>query len=383
MSKTSIVDVAPCKQFFINSLTRDISLINCIYDLVDNAINGADREMLKYQRKKSDYKGFCININFNQEIFTIRDNCGGIEVKHAIDYVFKFGYDTNDVASYSSSGFGIGMKRAFFKFGKRIHMISCTSNSKVEVDIDVVKWLKRNKWEFEIHYDYNTYSVSETIIQVKQLSSEISTAFSNPNFEIELIEELRKKYSKMISDGLKIYVNNKEIIYGIKLREKIYSNFMTIGRVSITIVIYKCNAEPKDLGWYINFNGNNVVTANNDKMTGWGQDEKDKIEWDDNFFHGFYGTVSCTTKDMTTLPLKTTKELDTELDFYQKLVPILIESVETSKHKFGKVENETTSIQYKRPKVLVDELKAYFNVKSAADVGRKTFDYCYNNKNKR
>lgn len=187
----------------------------------------------------------------------------------------------------------------------------------------------------------------------------------------------------MILDGLKIYVNNKEIIYGIKLREKIYSNFMTIGKVSITIVIYKCNAEPKDLGWYINFNGNNVVTANKDKLTGWGQDEKDKIEWDDNFFHGFYGIVSCTTKDMTNLPLKTTKEVDTELDFYQKLVPILVESVEKSKHKFGKVENETTSIQYKKPKVLVDELKEYFNVKSAADVGRETFDYCYNTKNKR
>lgn len=99
------MDVAPSKQFFINSLTRDISLINCIYDLVDNAINGADREKLKYQCKKVDYNGFSIHIDFNQYSFTIRDNCGGIEVKHAIDYVFKFGYDTNDAASYSSSGF--------------------------------------------------------------------------------------------------------------------------------------------------------------------------------------------------------------------------------------------------------------------------------------
>lgn len=179
MSKISIVDVTPCKQFFINSLTRDISLINCIYDLVDNAINGADREKLKYQDKKSDYKGFSIHLDFKQDNFTIRDNCGGIEIKHALDYVFKFGYDTNDAASYSSSGFGIGMKRTFFKIGKRIHMISCTQTSKVEVDIDVVKWLKKNKWEFEICYDYNTYSVSETIIIVKQLNNETSTAFSN------------------------------------------------------------------------------------------------------------------------------------------------------------------------------------------------------------
>lgn len=72
-------------------------------------------------------------------------------------------------------------------------MISCTQTSKVEVDIDVVKWLKKNKWEFEICYDYNTYSVSETIIIVKQLNNETSTAFGNLNFEIDLIEELRKK----------------------------------------------------------------------------------------------------------------------------------------------------------------------------------------------
>lgn len=186
----------------------------------------------------------------------------------------------------------------------------------------------------------------------------------------------------MISDGLKIYVNDKEILYSIKLKDKIYSNFMTIGKVSITIEIYKCNAKTKDFGWYINFNDTNVVKANKDNMTGWGQDEKDKIEWDDNFFHGFYGIVSCKCVDMTELPLKTTKEVDTDKEFYQKLVAILIESVEKSKHKFGKVENETTSIQYKKTKILVDELKEYFNAKSAAEVGRETFDYCYNNKNK-
>lgn len=85
---------------------------------------------------------------------------------------------------------------------------------------------------------------------------------------------------------------------------------------------------------------------------------------------------------MTELPFKTTKELDTEKYFYQKLIPIMIESVEKCKQIFGKAENETTSIQYKKPKILVDELKEYFNAKTAAEVGRETFDYCYNIKNK-
>lgn len=85
---------------------------------------------------------------------------------------------------------------------------------------------------------------------------------------------------------------------------------------------------------------------------------------------------------MKELPLKTTKEVDTEKDFYQKLIPIIIESVEQCKHIFEKVENETTSIQYKKTKILVDELKEYFNAKTAAEVGRGTFDYRYNIKNK-
>lgn len=75
----------------------------------------------------------------------------------------------------------------------------------------------------------------------------------------------------MISDGLKIYVNDKEILYCIKLKDKIYSDFMTIAKVSITIEIYNCNGEPKDLEWYIYFNDTNVVKANKDNMTGWGQ----------------------------------------------------------------------------------------------------------------
>ena len=103
-----IVHAEPQKQFFISMITRDISLEECIMDLLDNSVDGATRG-----RKKSGastYKGHLIEISFDSKKFRIKDDCGGISIKDAVEYAFHFGKraDAPDL-KHGIGMYGIGM----------------------------------------------------------------------------------------------------------------------------------------------------------------------------------------------------------------------------------------------------------------------------------
>ena len=58
------IDVMPTKELFIDILTRDISLIPAIIDLVDNSADGAKR-----LRKNGSFKGLWVRIEISPEEF--------------------------------------------------------------------------------------------------------------------------------------------------------------------------------------------------------------------------------------------------------------------------------------------------------------------------
>ena len=102
---------SPTKDFFIRMITKDISLIDCILDLLDNSIDGARRLVAQ---DNGDLSKFIVSIDLDSENFIIRDNCGGISLSDAIDYAFHFGR-RKDAKQDESGGiglYGIGMKHA-------------------------------------------------------------------------------------------------------------------------------------------------------------------------------------------------------------------------------------------------------------------------------
>src|SRR6516225_7502864 len=107
------LDASPTKEFFIYMLVRDVSLVRAIIDLVDNSVDGAHRA-----RPDGPYRGYHIEIDLSAERFRIRDNCGGIDLKTAQEYAFKFGRPLTVPTTHGSIGqFGVGMKRTLFKLG--------------------------------------------------------------------------------------------------------------------------------------------------------------------------------------------------------------------------------------------------------------------------
>lgn len=135
---TNIIEGNPTKKFFIEMITRDISIEDAIIDLLDNSIDGANRI------NPNDYSGLNIYLIVNEEYFEIKDNCGGFSIDTAKRYAFRFGRPEDAPKGNGTVGrFGIGMKRSLFKIGKAFTVESQFKQDSFKVEVDVDKWSKK------------------------------------------------------------------------------------------------------------------------------------------------------------------------------------------------------------------------------------------------
>lgn len=125
----------PTKIFFIDMLTRDISIKDAIIDLLDNSIDGASNI------NPNDYTDLQIDITINKNEFIVEDNCGGFSLETAKKYAFRFGRPEDAPVTTGKVGrFGVGMKRALFKIGKSFEVESKTDADHFEVNVNINKW---------------------------------------------------------------------------------------------------------------------------------------------------------------------------------------------------------------------------------------------------
>lgn len=382
MSNKSVVDVLPTKKFFIDSITRDITLEKSITDLIDNSIDGAKRYI-----ENDDYKGYFIKIRFNKKEFIIEDNCGGISIDYAKRYAFRFGNSEDNLKNYSSSGFGIGMKRAFFKIGKNIIVLSTTIDFKCKVNLDVNKWIKEKAWEIVVQSkrrENRRNNIEGTKIEITELNKTILEKFNNKNFEHRLRTLIEKEYRDYISKGLKIIINQIELNKENINESEIYFENDKMEDVEVNICIKKGESSIEDSGWYINLNDKFVVMADKTTLTGWGI-ESDKGLSSQKYstdFYKFRGYVYAKASNPMSLPFTTTKDgVDKDSKQYEFILRKMIEGVQSSRDKFK--ENDIVNIQYKKPRDEVEMLKKYFNVKTAKKVGVRIYnEYLENMENK-
>jgi hypothetical protein len=131
-----VILASPTKDFFIDMLVKDIELIPAIVDLLDNAVDGARRT-----RGGEQFDGLWVRIEASSERLEIKDNCGGIPVDLARDYAFRFGRPADMPRIPHSVGeFGVGMKRALFKLGKRFRIESTAKHSRFVLKVDEDDW---------------------------------------------------------------------------------------------------------------------------------------------------------------------------------------------------------------------------------------------------
>lgn len=343
------------KAFFVRMITRDITLEDCIFDLIDNSIDGA-WELSGGQPTslgdKTDLSGYKIFIRLEEDKFEISDNCGGITLDHAAEYAFTFGRKEDAHSeNYSIGVYGIGMKRAVFKLGSDIEIHSTfLENGKpmsFRVPIAVKNWLESGDqdWDFDIE-DAEDLDKSGARITVKDLTDAASRSFESPRFIQNLRRAIARDYALHLHRGLVIEVQGQPVSgLAIELRQggdfspmrAQYTNEIDGEQVFVEVLAGMAapppdSSEPEDyledgqdrFGWYVVCNGRIVLAADKTMVTGWGTESWP--QWHPQYT-GFIGIILFSSRRAELLPLTTTKRsVDETSDIYRKFRPNMREA---------------------------------------------------------
>lgn len=341
MTTESIQGTAPkkikadaTKDFFVKMITRDISLRDCIFDLLDNAIDGARRKPA--EDREFPLRGYKIELEFDAERFSIQDNCGGILLSDAIDYAFHFGRrpDSPTDVKGGIGLYGIGMKRAIFKIGRSCEVFSEAADAAFKVKIDVDEWESRADWNFS-YDDIAPTGQLGTRIEIVSLNSGIAGSLGDPGFKNELMKAIARDYAFFIQQGIAISVGEDPIpSYKYQLTESAsvapaVETFEDDG-VQVRILAGLVDKIPDDVpddlrpemvdryGWFVVCNDRVVLAADKTERTVWGDDGFNI--WHGQY-NGFAGFVFFHSEDQRKLPWTTTKrELDAQSPLYKRTV---------------------------------------------------------------
>ncbi|TKJ41145.1 hypothetical protein CEE37_05615 [candidate division LCP-89 bacterium B3_LCP] len=313
----------PEKRFFIDLIVRDISLVDAILDLIDNAIDSLVRTKdidlykdFKSTDDSSDTSLAKIDIKYSKDQFSIEDNCGGITFESARDEVFRFGHpDPHN--RFSLSVFGIGMKRAIFKIGGQINIESHALDSGFRMDMKVAEWLEDTKpeWTIPIHRVGGEADETKTGTKIKitDLRDEIRTLTETPVTENRLIRMIQDTYPFHLGKHIRIFVNGKEVeVVDLTFGKSDYiepaEESWDDNSVNARLI---CGLLPHDddkwswerSGWYIVCNGRVIVNADKSPLTGW----EELLPLFMPKHRGFLGIVFFVSDEPENLPWNTTK----------------------------------------------------------------------------
>jgi len=327
----------PTKAFFVRMLTRDISLSDCIFDLIDNSVDAAwgGSGATPTTFKSGDaLAAFKIDMKITKDRFVISDNCGGISLDQAAEYAFTFGRDELDAHDgYTVGVYGIGMKRAVFKLGTDIAVRSTALEDSFVVPINVPDWLedKRTVWDFDIEQS-DPLGEDGVEIQVSDLSDETKDVFSDPAFVNRLKAIVSRDYILPLMQGLQIWINGvqlkgwdmafKDSAEYTPMRETYSNDKVTVEIIAGMTALPPNSIEPSERnkeddgsGWYVLCNGRVVVAADRTSLTVWG---RDKFPIWHPQYEGFIGIVLFSSKEPSLLPMTTTKRsIDVGSSFYR------------------------------------------------------------------
>jgi histidine kinase/DNA gyrase B/HSP90-like ATPase len=301
MSPASHVDASPTKQFFVEMLVRDIELAPAIIDLLDNSVDGAKRFRAVAVASSDDapFAGLKVQLSINAKRFEIEDNCGGIDPETARTYAFRFGRPDGMGATRGEVGqFGVGMKRALFKIGRRFHVASNSDKGRFRVDVDVDDWVGKPKdWTFPMATlaKGDRPATHGTRLLVDKLHGSVKSAFALDSFLARVKAQIEMRHAIAMEHGLEITLNGARLsprapvlLLGDDIKPLVRERQITINGDSISMELYAGFVSLRDedadtddpekfkgsslSGWYLFCNDRMLVWADRGRLTGWGEE---------------------------------------------------------------------------------------------------------------
>jgi hypothetical protein len=432
---TETVDASPSKTLFIDMLVRDIELRAAVGDLADNSVDGARRALGNAAERDAAFRGFYLEIDVAADHIEFRDNCGGISLKDAREYAFKFGRPKNKGRlSHSIGQFGVGMKRAFFKLGRTIHLESATPTSRFKLHLPVAEWEQDDSnWNFVLHDVVEGRRQPKdrvgTRIRITHLLPAVAAEVGEARFPHDLLDELAQLHSKAIAEGFRLEVNGIQAHSrtftllgggGIVPAYDEYEHNGSGAPVRVRIACGIAESEPGTAGWDVVCNGRTVLKSDQTPVTGWRAGGDVFIPSYHNQFARFRGIVLMDSTDASRVPWSTTKthlNQDSEvwreakrrmillmrpvIDFLNaldrekdqeaadtsgptlaaavgKTKPVPLRSLQaTAAFKFPTPSRAPRSgrVTFYRPRAVLDRAKSYLGVATYREVGESAFDY--------
>lgn len=302
-------------------LTKDITTLECIYDLIDNAIDAARDRILADKKGRTDeyglpadYSGYRVDLSFEPDAFVIADNCGGMDEQTLTQRAFVTG--TPSTHPYGIGWFGIGLKRALMRLGRNYEIRSDTGKFAAH--------LKFGAEEFGLEDgDLIAQVVASrgapgTSIRVESLNAGIRHEFGG-SWRANVPKSLSRRYGLYVAKGLVIRVDEAPVdVFGPGLRREgpvpTHSKHISIDGVDVFIdsgmhEAYRIKGEPgwtrdteltDQYGWYFVCNDRIIRVAAREGDIGFA------VSWHQEYY-GFVGWVRFVAEDAEHLPWDTKK----------------------------------------------------------------------------
>lgn len=308
-----------------NVLTKDITALESIFELIDNAVDAARDRLLAspdLERDKyglpSRYDGYKVEIRLRANSLVFADNCAGIPKTVLMDRAFVIGAMSNH--AYGIGRFGIGLKRALFRLGTQYRLYTDTGEFRAVMSFRDAH-LKGGDLEL-FALQRASLGAPMTVIRISQLRDRVRHEFDAEAWRAALPTVLSKRYGRYVAKGLTISVNKSEIEpFGPGFRS--YKDVKptsesTVGPNGVSIYIdtgmherYRIKGEDDysktevgsltdEFGWYFVCNDRIVEIATHTPNLGW------KTRWHQEYY-GFVGWAYFVAEDPEHLPWDTKK----------------------------------------------------------------------------
>jgi len=308
------------KQFFIDMFTRDISLEDCVLDLIGNSL---DSYLLKHAISVSELifgpdatngarKPGRIDVTCTENQIKVVDTCGGISRERAMKDVFCFGHDEDDPVG-KLGAYGVGMKRALFKIGNKFDIVSRTATEGFEVSLNLQEWAEKKEWKIPITFVEGADSEAKagTSITITELHEEVALRIREGGVPRNILNDAATTYPYFLDRCVKLRIDGNDvpprpIPFGESdgviraAREKFEQSNV---KVTLAASVAPGQRMAEQAGWYILCNGRVVVDANKDDLTGWASD----LASFQPKYRSFVGLASFESDDPLRLPWTTTK----------------------------------------------------------------------------
>lgn len=324
------IDTGVSPTFLEEALTKDVTTLEAIFDLVDNSIDAA-RDMLiknKCVRGKDNlpvtYDGFYVCIRIDEDSIRILDNCSGIDR----ETLTKSALYTNKPSNheYGIGLYGIGLKRSLLKMGTdfSFYVDDGTEGFKARFNNRGIGGGKDDQVYADV---ISTKRRRKSLFNVCNLKNEIKNDLHNKRWFTNAVSEFSLRYAIYVQKGFNIILhhvknNVREKIQSVAPSLRTQCEFPPTQQVikfdGVDVIIetgihneytfpgednYSLanNRKLTDyFGIYFSCNDRVIVSASTEKSHGW------KTKWHSEY-NGYVCWVKFVSKDAALLPWNTAK----------------------------------------------------------------------------